>query len=302
MGTASAQLSLRHQCSIAGSCLFVILQTQTATVLLKDLEGKTLNWPLWGNWWVIAANRITQYESVRITAIKLVYTQTIRILIFKGMSYFFQTINLDVASQPRVSWKRGLRFSPTFLSSLQSPLLLLLLPMCIMSSIQWLLTFKTIDLHRLTRITASQFGGRARCVCVCAHAWTGAKVTCLTHTSASGDPQPPACVCSDLPTSSLPNSLSEWGQLTGFDMCVCVCVCVPVPVPVSTLFNVSTSCPVVPQTVLQFKVTTHLSSRVVDLDLLDFIPRLLSIGSNTSDPHVLFQHRADFDLSQPAAG
>lgn len=83
---------------------------------------------------------------------------------------------------------------------------------------------------------------------------------------------------------------------------MCVCVCVPVPVPVSTLFNVSTSCPVVPQTVLHFKVTTHLSSRVVDLDLLDFIPRLLGIGSNTSDPHVLFQHRADFDLSQPAAG
>lgn len=172
MGTASAQLSLRHQCSIAGSCLFVILQTQTATVLLKDLEGKTLNWPLWGNWWVIAANRITKYISVRITAIKLVYTQTIRILIFKGMSYFFQTINLDVASQPRVSWKRGLRFSPTFLSSLQTSLLLLLLlllPMCIMSSIQWLLTFKTIDLHRLTSITASQFGGRARRVCVHTH-------------------------------------------------------------------------------------------------------------------------------------
>lgn len=95
------------------------------------------------------------------------------------------------------------------------------------------------------------------------------------------------CLLPLYPTLSL--NEASWPALT----CVCVCVCVPVPVPVSTLFNVSTSCPVVPQTVLQFKVTTHFSSRVVDLDLLDFIPRLLSIGSNTSDPHVLFQHRAD---------
>lgn len=225
MGTASAQLSLRHQCSIAGSCLFVILQTQTATVLLKDLEGKTLNWPLWGNWWVIAANRITKYISVRITAIKLVYTQTIRILIFKGMSYFFQTINLDVASQPRVSWKRGLRFSPTFLSSLQSPLLLLLLPMCIMSSIQWLLTFKTIDLHRLTRITASQFGGRARCVCVCTRMnWGKGNMSnphvCFRWSTA-------ASVCLFRSAYFLFTQLSVWMRPVDrlWHVCVCSCTC-----------------------------------------------------------------------------